>query len=108
MIGPNLSEWALKKRSLVIFLMIMMVVAKLLPAPAGHGLKFRRMDLEDQPFEEHGLVAGREAVLGVVVRAVPLVTGGDGAVGVGRDGHGGTVGERCPATRVHRRSPPAA
>ena len=27
MIGPNLSEWALKKRSLVIFLMILAVVA---------------------------------------------------------------------------------
>ena len=27
MIGPNLSEWALKKRSLVVFLMILAVVA---------------------------------------------------------------------------------
>ena len=27
MIGPNLSEWALKKRSLVVFLMIISVVA---------------------------------------------------------------------------------
>jgi len=27
LIGPNLSEWALKKRSLVIFLMIISVVA---------------------------------------------------------------------------------
>ena len=41
------------------------------------------VDLEDEPLEEPGVVAQREAVFGVVVRAVDRVARRDGAVGHG-------------------------
>ena len=45
MIGPNLSEWALKKRSLVIFLMILGVVAGV--------MSFMKLGRGEDPADHH-------------------------------------------------------